>query len=423
MSAEARPGPPQDSAAPASAGPARRLLLAAFAHAPFWIDPPYELARRHAMPLLRFRHPLRRLVGIARDGRPAAALVAGVTSALDVDDLARGFFATSPAEEPMGGVPGAALARRLAALATDHDLVLARTWTVFARGAAEAGLLALPDLPELRLRVGPYEAMLAAANRKTRQLVRRCDRHGYRFSVTWGTHRFAEFYRDHHVPFVRSRHGTSAVVHAPEVLRRRLRRGGIGWVDLHGEPLFAGMFEIVGDTFRELVAGTPGGRDDLPVQRATYVCHAAHMRLAGERGLRWLSMGAARPWLSDGVLVHKRAWGGELAARPADHRSLLVGWRRWTPAVAAFLAAHPLVIREPGGFAAVAVAAHGTEESPAFWRARAPGGLRRLHLVAEGEVTSVGLCDGSPRCTTAALRGEASSAELLRLVRAAETST
>jgi hypothetical protein len=322
----------------------------------------------------------------------------------------------------MGGVPGAALARRLAALATDHDLVLARTWTVFARGAAEAGLLALPDLPELRLRVGPYEAMLAAANRKTRQLVRRCDRHGYRFRLTLGTHRFGEFYRDYHVPFVRSRHGTSAVVHAPEVLRRRSRRGGIGWVELDGEPLFAGLFEIVGDTFRELVAGTPGGRDDLEVQRATYVCHAAHMRLAGERGLRWLSMGAVRPWLSDGVLAHKRAWGGELAPRPADHRSLLVGWRRCTPAVAAFLATYPLVIREPGGFAAVTAAAHGTEETSAFWRARAPGGVRRLHVVAEGRVTSVGLPDGSPR-RTAASRGEASSAELLRLVRAAATST
>jgi hypothetical protein len=242
-------GQPPTSAAlhpSGGSGAARRLLLAAFEHAPFWIDPPYELARRYAMPLLRRHHPLRRLVGTARDGRPAAVLVAGATSSLDVGGLARGFFPTPPAEEPLGSVPGAALAGRLAALAADHDLVLARTWTVFARGAAAAGLLALPDVPELRLRVGPYESMLAAANQETRRLVRRCGDQGYRLSLTWGAERFEEFYRDYHVPFIRSRYGADALMHRPEVLRRRLRRGGIGWAGLKGERLFAVAFEIVG---------------------------------------------------------------------------------------------------------------------------------------------------------------------------------
>jgi hypothetical protein len=55
---------------------ARRMARAAFELRPFWLDPPYELARAYAVPLLRWRHPLRRLVGRARDGQPAAVLMA-----------------------------------------------------------------------------------------------------------------------------------------------------------------------------------------------------------------------------------------------------------------------------------------------------------------------------------------------------------
>jgi hypothetical protein len=421
MSAEARPGPPQDSAAPASAGPARRLLLAAFEHAPFWIDPPYELARRYAMPLLRRHHPLRRLVGTARDGRPAAVLVAGATSSLDVGGLARGFFPTPPAEEPLGSVPGAALAGRLAALAADHDLVLARTWTVFARGAAAAGLLALPHLPELRLRGGPADAMLAAANKETRRMVRRCDDLGYRLRLDAADGRFDVFYHGWHLPFVRQRHGTDSVEHPPEVLRRRLRRGGISWTELDGEPLFAVAFEIVGDTFRELVAGTPDGRTDPAVQRARCASRAGHVRLCAERGLRWLSMGACRPWLSDGMLGNKRAWGGELVPRPDDLRSLLVGWRRWTPAMARFLADYPLVVRAPGGLAAITAAPDG-RTPPDHWRERAPRGLRQLHVVARSAVAAAGLAEGVPD-RTVGIAGEASSAALSALVRSAGTCT
>ena len=56
------------------------------------------------------------------------------------------------------------------------------------------------------------------------------------------------------------------------------------------------------------------------------------------------------------MLANKRAWGGELVPRSDDLRSLLVGWRQWRPAIARLLADYPLVIRAPGGFAAITAA-------------------------------------------------------------------
>jgi hypothetical protein len=218
---------------------------------------------------------------------------------------------------------------------------------------------------------------------------------------------------------IRHRHGRGAVAHPPQVLRRRLRRGGISWVELAGEPLFAAAFEVVGGTFRELVAGTLHGRDDAVARRAQYASRAEHMRLAHQAGLRWLNMGGGRPWLSDGMLAHKRAWGGELAERPGCHRELLVGWRRCTPAVAAFLAAHPLLVRGPGGFCAVTAPSPAGPVDPdaalASWRPHAPGGLQRLHVVSGSGVASAWLTGGARR--DAPLPGPASSAELQRVIR------
>jgi hypothetical protein len=262
--------------------------------------------------------------------------------------------------------------------------------------------------------------MLAGANAETRRMVRRCDEEGYRLEVSIGDSRFDEFYHDFHLPFVRQRHGVNAVKHEPETIRRCLRRGGISWTVLNGEPLFAGAFEIVGDTFRELIAGTPAGRTDRAVQRARCASRAGHIRWCAERGLRWLVMGGCRPWLSDGMLANKRAWGGELVPRSDDLRSLLVGWRRWRPAIAGLLADYPLVVRAPRGFAAI-TAAPDDRTPPSYWRDRAPRGLRQLHVLAGSGVTSAGLADGIPD-QTIVFEGEASSARLVAIIHSAATS-
>jgi hypothetical protein len=395
---------------------ARRMARAAFELRPFWLDPPYELARAYAVPLLRWRHPLRRLVGRARDGQPAAVLMAGQGSSFDVEALARSFFLAPPEEEMLASVPGPVLAHRLAELLDSHDLVLARTWNLFARNAAAAGLLTLPHMPDLMLPGGSAEAMLARANKSIRRTVRRCDDEGYCQEISAGSSRFDEFYLDYHLPFVRMRHGADVVEHSPEVLRRRLRRGGISWTQLDGEPLFAVAFDIVEDSFRELVAGTPSGRVDAVIQRARCASRAGHVRLIGERGLRSLYMGSCRPWLSDGMLLNKRAWGGNLVPRRDDVCSVLVGWRQWRPAIARFLADHPLVVRALGGFAAI-TASLDSQTPPTYWRERLPGGLRELHVVTRAGVRSTALTKAGPERTTV-LPGEPSSAALGKLIRA-----
>lgn len=392
----------------------RSLLAAAYERSPLWLDSPWQVARRHAMPLLRREHSLRRLTGVGCDGRPARVLLAGSGSALDVLGLARRFFVSAPEETPLGSVSGPALCRGLAELCDGHDLVLARTWNRYAGSAAEAGLLVMPDLPEMRLAIGTVESALAAATSEIRRIARRSDDEGFHLRLTAGSDRFEEFYYDYHLPFVRDRHGTDLVASGASALRRRLRRGGITWAMLGDEPQFAVAYEIVDGTFRELVAGTPGGRVDPVIQRARAASRAGHVRFAVERGLPWLSMGGCRPWLSDRMLASKRAWGGQLVPRPDDLRSLLVGWSHWTPAVARFLADHPLLLRDQGGFAAIS-AAPDDPIRPGQWRHRPPAGVRALHLVAPTGVTTKGLADGVAS-RDIAFAGEASSRRIATIL-------
>ena len=384
----------------------RRVLAHAYERTPLWLDPPLQAVRRHALPLLRADHPLRQLVGTGCDGRPARVLLAGDGTALDIAALARRFFTSAPEETALGTVSGSALCHRLAALSAEHDLVLARTWNRYVGQAAQAGLLTMPDLPEMRLAVGTAQSALAAASSETRRIARRCDDEGFGLHLTEGGDRFEEFYHGYYLPFVRNRHGIGLVASAAPALRRRLRRGGITWTVLDGEPLFAVAYEVLDGTFRELVAGTPQGRVDPVIQRARAASRAGHIRLATERGLRWLNMGGCRPWLSDGMFASKGAWGGELVPRADDLRSLLVGWRHWTPAVARLLAEHPLLLRAPDGFAAITVARHGH-----VLVGRRLAGVGALHLVARAGLTTIARAPGV-ESREVAFDGEPSSARV-----------
>jgi hypothetical protein len=362
-----------------------RLLQAAGASLPLWADGPLELGRQWVLPYLRATHPCRRLRGTARDGLPASVLVVGTTSTLDHATLGPGFFAEPPDQEPLAPALGPGLPARLTAELDRHDLVLARTWRLFAREAGST-FLTLPAQPDMRLPVDQPERLLAAASSTIRRQVRLAERYGFRIERTTDEASFRHFYFQCYQPFVEARHGAGTVLQPPATLRRRLRRGAITWASLDGERLFGSASEVVGGMLRELVNGAAGGRVDELSRMAAYAVRLEHMRISLAAGLGWLNLGGVAPWLSDGITRHKRAWGAEVTDRLGNHRTLLVGWRRWTPAIALFLAAFPLIVRRPWGFGAVLAAGGGAPELDAAlkrWRGLAPRGIARMIVLDE----------------------------------------
>ncbi|MGD9508967.1 MAG: hypothetical protein AB7I59_19655 [Geminicoccaceae bacterium] len=359
------------------------LLQAAEARLPLWADGPLEFGRHWVLPYLHGAHPCRLLRGSARDGSPASVLVVGTTGKLDHATLGPGFFAEPPEEVICAPVHGTGLLAWLAAELDRHDLVLARTWQLFAR-EADGSFLTLPAQPDMRLPADAPDRVLAMATPTIRRFVRMAERHGFELARTTDEASFQRFYWEFYRPFVEARHGAGTVLHPPSILRRRLRRGALTWASLGGEPLFGSASETGGGVLRELVNGTADGRTDELARLAAYAVRLEHMRVSHAGGLRWLNLGGVAPWLSDGVARHKRAWGAELIDRQGNHRTLLVGWRRWTPAIARFLAAFPLVVRRPWGFGAV-LAATGETPQPDValkcGRSLAPRGITRMTVL------------------------------------------
>ena len=360
-----------------------KLLQAAEGSLPLWADGPLALGRQWVLPHLCAGHPCRVLRGTARDGAAASVMVVGTTGKIDHATLGPGFFAGPPVGTAAPSQRGSGLPARLTAELDRHDLVLARTWRVFASGT-DAGFLTLPAQPEMRLPVAEPDLVLAAASPTIRRHIRRALRLGLKITRTTDEASFRHFYWQCYRPFVEARHGAGAVLHPPATLRRRLRRGAITWASLDGERLCGCASEIAGDGLRELVNGAAGGRVDEVARTAAYAVRLEHVRLCHAAGLRWLNVGGVAPWLSDGITRHKRAWGAELVDRTGHQRTLLVGWRRWNPALARFFAAFPLIVRRPWGFGAV-VATEGEALEAVFerWRDLAPRGIARMLVLAE----------------------------------------
>jgi len=253
----------------------------------------------------------------------------------------------------------------------------------------------------MRLAVDEPERMLAMASALIRRQVRAAQRCGFSIRQSTDEDSFQRFYWRFYRPFVEARHGDAAVVYPPGILRRRLRRGAITWASLDGAPVLGSAYEIVGDTLRQLVVGAEGGRIDDLAHLATCAARLENMRLAHATGLRWLDLGGTAPWLSDGITAHKRAWGAEVIDRPGNHRLLLVGWRRWTAAVARYLAAFPLILRRSWGFGAVAGGIGEPAAALERWRRMAPWASAALwswaravarRCCGRGSMASAGSC-------------------------------
>jgi hypothetical protein len=190
-----------------------------------------------------------------------------------------------------------------------------------------------------------------------------------------------------YLPFARRRFGEDAYLRNPQRLRRAFRRGFVLWVESGTQRIAGGLFRREGDALRWMASGTADG-DLEPAERgALSALYLFALEAAQREGAARLDLGASRPSLRDGVLVHKRRWGGRLVACDDVHHDLCLRWRRFDERIARFLERAPLVFRDGDGLSALTALPpeHGAtaERVRDLWRELRVPGLRRLVVVAE----------------------------------------
>lgn len=132
----------------------------------------------------------------------------------------------------------------------------------------------------------------------------------YDTEVTRDPEVLAFFYEKMHVPYVRRRYKDALIEHFSKLQYFIEKNGELLLLKTQGNVIGGVFCKQIGDTFHMLNIGLI---DDsyLKADAMDALYYFAILR-AKERGFRYIDFGESRPFLSDGVLEHKRRWGGDI---------------------------------------------------------------------------------------------------------------
>jgi hypothetical protein len=264
-------------------------------------------------------------------------------------------FASPPTRRARGALHGwRGLARTFAAH-RDIPLVLLRQDRVTRRLTRRLGAFTLPtwthcclDLPGSIEEIVGGGPVRGRSSRKSD--VRRIRAQGIEAELSRRPEDVLALLREWNEPFIRTRHGASAIAQSLVWQRQAPRFCEVLWIHRRGERLGGLLLEPRGSVLRLVVLGV---RDDAALREGAVAALYYHaLREALRRGFTTVDFGGSHPVLSDGVLAYKRKWGVSLAPCPRwDYVALRLAPQH--PFTRAFLAEHPLIVETDGGLRAL----------------------------------------------------------------------
>ena len=333
----------------APAGMTARTLEEVLVRVPRGLDPLFAAGRPWLAALARPRLPVRLLRGCIAGGGSASVVAVGEGSLAEM--LLDRFFDGEPARETGGSIGVHRLHARLSAHLDDVDLVLAVLPRPCAALAPRA-MLRMPTVVEFTIDAASAVA-LSRARKTLRSDARRARAAGFTTRHTRDPAELAHFYDEFHLPMLARRFGTLGGAKPLTALRRRLRSGGLVWLDYEGKAVAGDLYEIRGDTQRLLVHGRRPLDDPKLDPLVQLAVDLATMEVGHRQGCRTVDMGAAKPVPGSGLFARKRRFGATVRPRASAQYELLIGWRQAGPAVHGFLRRAPLAIRRGDGLEAL----------------------------------------------------------------------
>jgi hypothetical protein len=265
----------------------------------------------------------------------------------------RTLFRGEPEQEPLGVVPARAAASAVAEMADGADITIHQTPWPLTRGRTDAAVV--PSSVPLWLDTSrPFDAIVFGDRRgrgSRKDDARRVRRLSLRPRLARGTRAVERFRRELYEPYAARRFGDLFQRVPPHAFRHAERRGWLLLLDDGSRTVAGALLERWGRDHRILAFGI-ALEGAIPSGLLLEACYYHTIRFATEAGFPRLSLGTARPLLSDGVLRYKRKWGASLG-RPSTWETFALRYRN-TPATRAALAAAPLVVdRGRDGLAAL----------------------------------------------------------------------
>ena len=169
------------------------------------------------------------------------------------------------------------------------------------------GVFTVPWIRQRLLLDVPFEELFVDRERKRE----RKKALGFEFALTRDPADLQHFYESMYLPFLRKRHEHPTILELDFLRTHFLEKDGdLLFIKKDDRIIAGGLCNLEGDTYSLATLGMLDEANAIDGVNAALYYYGIMM--AYKRGATFVDFGISRPFLSDGVVMYKRKWGGTI---------------------------------------------------------------------------------------------------------------
>lgn len=173
------------------------------------------------------------------------------------------------------------------------------------------GFFILPQLNFILDMAKPWEQIFESFSRRRRRDIKSVRNLQYSYEISKKHEKLAYFYYKMYIPFIRSRHGKSAMPRSIETLRDSLRDGGMLFINKDGTNVAGIFYQIDREeaNMNALCFGINEKGDEGIKRYSSQITLLSLIDWAKKNKIKTLNYGITPPFLKDGLFTFKKEWG------------------------------------------------------------------------------------------------------------------
>lgn len=252
--------------------------------------------------------------------------------------------------------------RRIQAVQGDTDIVIMQSSCKREAEFEEAYLFQGQSKVQQKVDISvPWEEIRRRFHGNARDTERKIRKYGFTYHISRSLKDFENFYNCMYVPHAKRKFGALAAVDSISWQRKRFDGGFLLVLDQRDRPVAATLCSVNGDTFIYWRMGVLDS--DLIALRGQSALYFFMIKMAKEKGLKWVDLRGSLPFLNDGVYAHKRKWGSIVLPDSGPESWVYYRILRNSESVIRFFELNPIIILTENGLKGLVGWAGGQEIS------------------------------------------------------------
>jgi hypothetical protein len=178
--------------------------------------------------------------------------------------------------------------------------------------------------------------------------MRRIRNRGLHFEVKNELSHYRSFYENMHIPYIKRIYGNTALIPSHQSFEKKFQNCELILIKKEGKHIAGCVIRYNKNRAGLYILGVKDGNRDFVQEGAlvaSYYFPICHLK---EKGYQKVSLGGARPFVKDGVLVYKKKWHPSIEG-PAEY-GFLLNVMSMTAGVKGFLINNPFIYLDGNKF-------------------------------------------------------------------------